>query len=91
MSDDGVTWIDGTPFDAMGNPQVRLDGCPNCGKGKGWMDPMSYFGAKNSGRDPDGPCSRSCALQHDYAVTIASREVVEVAEGITAEPPESQP
>lgn len=75
--------IDGTPIDAQGNPMIRV-GCPNCGKGAGWSDVISYAAALNSGREPAGPCSRRCRLQIEHAAGLAARDVIEVAEGITA-------
>lgn len=69
---EGATVVNGTPIDPLGNPYVMASGCPNCGKGAGWMHPMTYAGRKNSAQigqatDPDGPCSRACALQVEYA------------------------
>jgi hypothetical protein len=64
-------FTDGTPIDDLGNPLAVLDGCPNCGDGRGLMlDGMTFFGLKNSGYDPDGYCSRACQLQDEYAQTL---------------------
>lgn len=65
--------IAGHGIDEQGNPLVRLNGCPNCGTGAGWADPLQFFGFKNAGRDPDGPCSRACELQADYAAELEAR------------------
>jgi predicted nucleic acid-binding Zn-ribbon protein len=83
--EDDYTMVDGQAFDGLGNPMVRLDGCPNCGKGKGWHHPIEYFGKKNSGVPVlgDGPCSRRCELQIEHAKALAARDAVEVAEAIT--------
>jgi hypothetical protein len=64
------------PIDALGNPLIRVNGCPNCGKGRasGWTS-ITYAAGLNSGRKWDGPCSRSCALQIDYAKTLPPRPV----------------
>lgn len=77
--------IDGQKFDENGNPYVRLDGCPNCGKGEGWMHPFEFFGKRNSGVpiEGDGLCSRRCELQHEHAKALAARDAIEVAEAIT--------
>jgi hypothetical protein len=63
------------PIDAQGNPLIRVNGCPNCGKGRAWVDVISYAAGVNSGRKWDGPCSRSCALQIEYAKTLPPRPV----------------
>jgi hypothetical protein len=59
-------------FDGQGNPMARV-GCPNCGAGSGWVTIIEFFGAKNSGRDPAGPCSRACALQIEHAKSLSPR------------------
>jgi hypothetical protein len=61
-------------LDELGNPMVKVTGCPNCGAGACWMGPIEYFGKRNSGIDPDAPCSRACALQTAYAAELAARE-----------------
>jgi len=63
----------GQMLDEQGNPMVKV-GCPNCGKGDGWMGPIEFFGARNVGRDPAGPCSRACALQLEHAEALKARE-----------------
>lgn len=60
-------------FDELGNPMSYLKGCPNCGEGAGWFDVIQWAAACNSGRDPEGPCSRRCALQIQYARDLAVR------------------
>jgi ferredoxin len=62
-----TSFIGDQGVDEQGSPLVRLDGCPNCGRGAGWMDPITYFGMRNVGLDPDGACSRACELQAEYA------------------------
>lgn len=61
-------------LDAMGNPMSYLKGCPNCGKGAGWYNVIQWAAAGNSGRDLEGPCSRRCALQAEYADSLAVRQ-----------------
>lgn len=47
--------------------------CPNCHKGRGeQMDALTYSALCNSGRDPDGACSRACALQLEHLDRINS-------------------
>jgi hypothetical protein len=62
--------------DSQGNPLVHVTGCPNCGDGEGWMSQVEYAGAVNAValygyRHPDGPCSRACELQIEYARALA--------------------
>jgi hypothetical protein len=61
-------------IDEHGNPMVRITGCPNCGEGAGWMNPIEYSAKRNSGLDPNAACSRACALQTEYADEISERE-----------------
>jgi hypothetical protein len=68
-----MTWIDNTPMDPDGNPLIRLKGCPNCGKGAGWMNQLTYAGMLNAGRDPDPACNRACRLQAEHAAMLAAR------------------
>lgn len=74
---EGHDLFGGQPVDGLGNPMVRIDPCPSCGRGAGWMHPIEYAAVMNSGRDPHGPCSRRCALQIEWA---QDRDAV-VAEG----------
>jgi hypothetical protein len=55
-------------FDGEGNPLIWVDGCPNCGKGEGGVDPTTFGGSF-------GPqvCSRRCELQLEYAKSIGRR------------------
>jgi hypothetical protein len=71
---DDTTWIDNTPTDSMGNPLVRINGCPNCGKGAGWVNPITYGGMFSNGSEPDPPCSRACRLQAEHAAMLAARD-----------------
>lgn len=73
---DVAQWERNQPFDAFGNPMVEVKGCPNCGEGEGYMTIIEYAAARNSGRDVDGPCSRRCALQLEYAKTLPLRSVL---------------
>lgn len=58
------------PLDEQGNPMIRV-GCPNCGKGEGWENVITYVGHRNSGRDLAGPCSTRCRLQLEHAEHLA--------------------
>jgi hypothetical protein len=69
---DGAIMVDGECIDALGNPMVKVDGCPNCGAGAGWATIIQYAAAGNSGRDLDGACSRRCALQLEHAARLAA-------------------
>jgi hypothetical protein len=60
------------PLDGQGNPMAQV-GCPNCGAGRRWVTMIEYFGARNSGRDLAGPCSRACKLQIEYAKELPPR------------------
>lgn len=71
----GATWAGDTLIDAQGNPMVRVTGCPNCGKGAGWADVISWAAANNSGRDLNAPCSNVCRYQLEYAATLKPRAV----------------
>lgn len=73
---DVARWERNQPFDALGNPMVEVKGCPNCGKGEEYMTVVEYAAAQNSGRDVDGPCSRRCALQLEYARSLPPRPVL---------------
>ena len=47
--------------------------CPNCGSGGEWITGFEWAGRKNSGiGQTDGPCSRRCALQIEYAGQITA-------------------
>lgn len=70
----GARWVGDTLIDAQGNPCIRV-GCPNCGEGAGWLDPISYSAGLNSGVDAAGPCSRRCRYQLEYAETLGPRGV----------------
>lgn len=61
-------------LDECGNPISYLKGCPNCGKRAGWYTVIQWAAAGNSGRDLEGPCSRRCELQVEYARSLAVRQ-----------------
>ena len=61
-------------FDGDGYQLQGVAGCPNCGKGRGWMDPIGFVARLNSGRDPNEPCSRVCAYQQEWADQLAARD-----------------
>lgn len=79
---DGSSTVCGHRFDRHGNPMVKTDGCPNCGKGKGWVDGLEHVAAANSGVNLDGPCSRRCALQLDHAARIAGDQILREANDV---------
>lgn len=81
-----LTVIDGTVVDAEGNPWIPITGCPNCGRlqdgDEPHMHPILYAGARNAGRDPNGPCSRSCALQLEHAAALHGNVVDAEVRGV---------
>lgn len=76
---DGTMTVCGLRFDRYGNPMVKTTGCPNCGKGAGWVDILEDCAAANAGRDMNGPCSRRCALQIEFAASIAGDQILREA------------
>lgn len=61
-------------MDELGNPLVQITGCPNCGKRDfDWMSGLRYSGLCNAGADPNGPCSRRCQLQLEFAAEREGR------------------
>lgn len=74
---DPALLAEGQRFDACGNPMMHTHGCPNCGEGEGWLTIIEWAAAGNSGRDVDGPCSRRCALQIEWAADVAARRMTE--------------
>lgn len=69
--------------DAAGNPMVCDPGCPMCSRGARWLTIPEVVAMHNAGSDLGAPCSRRCALQLEYARSLAARDAVEVAEAIT--------
>lgn len=78
---DPVLLTEGMRLDACGNPMVRVMGCPNCGAGEGWVTIIEVAAAGYSGRDLNGPCSRRCALQVEWAADVAAQRMTRGAEG----------
>jgi hypothetical protein len=76
---DAITYVDGVAIDALGNPMVKTTGCPSCGKGEGWLTIIEYAGKMNSlalgmgAQDPNGPCSRVCTQQLEWAAVLKAK------------------
>lgn len=79
-----------TYIDHEGNEWIPVTGCPSCGTRRhGYedvemIDPVNFYGLLNAGLDLNAACSTRCQLQLDYAAQLATRDVVAIAEAITA-------